>query len=447
MRILITNNTLATRAGSELYVRDLAIELLRRGHEPIAYSPLLGAVAEDLRAATVPVTDDLRSIRRRPDVIHGQHHLETMTALAHFHDVPAINVCHGWMPWQEIPLQHPRIRNYVAVDDTVRDRLVIEHGIHESDVRVILNFVDLNRFARRAALPEVPKRALIFSNAATNVNFAPVVRDVCDARGVAVDLVGFAAGNAMDRPEDLLQRYDIVFARGRAAIEAMATGAAVIVADPQGVGGMVTSARYADFRSRNFGIRTFRHPLNRKVLAREIAAYDRADAGRVTDRIRAEADLQRAVDAYLEIYADSIEASRGREVDPVTELRATGDYLRWLSRQTKRPGFVEWVELNNRCQSLLLQLRVLQKSEGQLRRQLSGGSPNETESAALSNDLDEGTDFSVEPEDGREALGREILTLRSRIAGYESSPFIRLRDRLYGLPPLVWTYRMLRRRR
>ena len=446
MRILITNNTLATRAGSELYVRDLAIELLRRGHEPIAYSPLLGAVAEDLRSATVPVTDDLRSIRRRPDIIHGQHHLETMTALAQFPGVPAINVCHGWMPWQEIPLQHPRIRRYVAVDETVRDRLVLEHGIDESNVRVVLNFVDLKRFARRAALPEVPKRALIFSNAATNTNFGPVAREACEALGIAVDLVGFAAGNAMDQPEDSLQRYDIVFARGRAAIEAMATGAAVIIADPQGVGGMVTSARYAELRSRNFGIRTFRHPLNRKVLTREIAAYDRADAGRVTDRIRADADLQAAVDTYLEIYAECIEGSRGLEVDPETELRAASDYLRWLSRQTKRPGFVEWVELNNRCQSLLLQLEVLQKSEGQLKRRLSEASADESGSAALSGRQEE-ADFSVEPEDGRAALGREILTLRDRIAGYESSPFIRLRDRLYGLPPLVWTYRLLRRRR
>jgi hypothetical protein len=438
MRILITNNTLATRAGSELYVRDLAIELRRRGHEPIAYSPLLGAVAEDLRAATVPVTDDLRSIRLRPDVIHGQHHLETMTALTHFPGVPAINVCHGWIPWQEIPLQHPRILKYVAVDETVRDRLVIEHGISESDVRVVLNFVDLNRFARRASLPEVPKRALIFSNAATNTNFAPVVREACDGVGVRVDLVGHAAGNAVEQPEDLLPRYDIVFARGRAAIEAMATGVAVIIADPQGVGGMVTSARYADLRSKNFGIRTFRDPLNRKVLEREIATYDRIDAGRVTEQVRADADLQAAVDAYLEIYADCIDASRGREGDPTTELRATSQYLRWLSRQTKLPGFVEWAELKSRYESLAVQLQALENSERQ-----TGPSQQEA-TRAFQHD---GSDFSLESQGGREALGREILTLRRRIAGYESSPLIRLRDRLYGLPPLVWTYRLLRRRR
>jgi hypothetical protein len=38
LRVLITNNTLAGRAGTELYVRDTALELLKRGHSPIAYS-------------------------------------------------------------------------------------------------------------------------------------------------------------------------------------------------------------------------------------------------------------------------------------------------------------------------------------------------------------------------------------------------------------------------
>ena len=59
MRVLLTNNTLANRAGTELYVRDVAIELLRRGHHPVAYSTHLGPVAEELRAATVPVIRSL----------------------------------------------------------------------------------------------------------------------------------------------------------------------------------------------------------------------------------------------------------------------------------------------------------------------------------------------------------------------------------------------------
>ena len=46
MKILITNRKMSSRWGSELYVRDLAIELLRRGHRPMVYCSELGAVAD-----------------------------------------------------------------------------------------------------------------------------------------------------------------------------------------------------------------------------------------------------------------------------------------------------------------------------------------------------------------------------------------------------------------
>src|ERR1700676_296226 len=81
LRILITNNTLAARAGSELYVRDLASGLLERGHTPIAYSLQLGEVAQEIRAAGIPVVADLNALAAAPDVIHGHHNLETMIAL------------------------------------------------------------------------------------------------------------------------------------------------------------------------------------------------------------------------------------------------------------------------------------------------------------------------------------------------------------------------------
>ena len=68
-RILITNNTLANRAGSELYARDLAVALMKRGHFPVMYSTELGDVAEDLRRATIPVIDDLNKLSVPPDEI------------------------------------------------------------------------------------------------------------------------------------------------------------------------------------------------------------------------------------------------------------------------------------------------------------------------------------------------------------------------------------------
>jgi hypothetical protein len=58
LRILLTNYTLSTRSGSELFVWDLATGLQTRGHEPVVYAPTLGRLAHELRAATIPVVGD-----------------------------------------------------------------------------------------------------------------------------------------------------------------------------------------------------------------------------------------------------------------------------------------------------------------------------------------------------------------------------------------------------
>ena len=242
LRVLLTNHNLGARAGSELYVRDLATALLDCGHTPIVFSTRLGEVAAELRAATVPVVDRLSDVGEPPDVIHGQHHIDTMIALSWFSTVPAVYVCHGWIPWEETPPRHSRIKRYVAVDETCRDRIECESGIPRSAVEVLLNFVDLQRFQPRGPLPAVPKRALIFSNQAAVEGWSESIREACARRGIQLDVRGVACGTAVDRPEDILGDYDVVFAKGRAALEAMAVGTAVILCDGVGAGGLVTSA-------------------------------------------------------------------------------------------------------------------------------------------------------------------------------------------------------------
>src|SRR5579872_2404856 len=196
MRILITNNTLAGRAGTELYVRDIARGLQERGHTPIAYSTKLGEVAAELRKATIPVVDDLSRLPFQPDIIHGQHHLDAMTALLSLPGVPAVYFCHGWLPWEENPPLFPRILRYVAVDGACQERVLCESGIPEEKVRLMLNFVDLKRFQIRAPLPSKPRRALVFSNSAHQANYAGIIREACTRFQVEVDVVGSSAGNA-----------------------------------------------------------------------------------------------------------------------------------------------------------------------------------------------------------------------------------------------------------
>ncbi len=88
LRILITCQALHGRAGTELYVRDVALALLRMGHTPIVHASQLGDVAAEIRNLTIPVVDRLEAIAIVPDLILGQHHLPTMMALLQFAGVP-----------------------------------------------------------------------------------------------------------------------------------------------------------------------------------------------------------------------------------------------------------------------------------------------------------------------------------------------------------------------
>ncbi|HEX7680748.1 MAG TPA: glycosyltransferase [Thermoanaerobaculia bacterium] len=331
MRVLLTNNTLSMRAGSELYVRDVALALLRLGHQPVAYSTRLGEVAEELRTATVPVIDDLAQLAAEPDVIHGHHHLDAMTAMLHFPRVPAIYFCHGWVPWEEMAPQFPTIRRYVAVDDLCQERLQCVHGIVPDKIRIIRNFVDLERFPLRDELPAAPRRALVFSNYLNEQRGLAVLREVCASRGIALDAVGLSTGHSEPQPERVLGQYDIVFAKARCALEALAIGNAVIACDAAGLAGMVTPGNYQELRNLNFGVRSLREPITVENVARALDSYDPRASRAVSLRVRAEAGLGPAIQQILAVYHEALEDYRGSPAEPELLLRSASVYLRQVA--------------------------------------------------------------------------------------------------------------------
>ncbi len=332
LRVLLTNRILAHRTGTELYIRDVAFELVRRGHLPVVYSPRLGPLASEIRRYTIPVVDDLAKVAEVPDIIHGHHGLETLTALLAFPGVPAISVCHSWVGWADEPVTFPRIRRYLAVDDTCRHRLVAEHGIPSDRVEVVLNGVDLRRFTPRAALPPRPARALIFSNSsADGAPHVSAIREACRRAGIAVDMAGFKSGKLLERPEETLGSYDLVFAKARAALEAAATGTAVILCDVAGAGPMITTDNFAALRRVNFGMRALRGVPTVDAIACEIQRYDASDAAEVSRQVRSLAGIQTLVDQLLAVYADARAEAQREEMDAEAEQRVAAAYLQRLS--------------------------------------------------------------------------------------------------------------------
>jgi hypothetical protein len=353
LSVLLTNITLASRTGTEINVRDVARELARRGHRPVVYSPDPGEMAEEIRASSLPVVSDLAAVAARPDVIHGHHHAETMAALLRFPGVPALFFVHDYRAWHDVPPLFPRIRRYVAVDETVRDRIVLEHGIPEARTRRLLNAVDMERFPRRGPLPERPRRALVYSRTVTEAGAMGEIRRACDRFGIEVDGQGGGVGPVVTQPEALLGRYDLVFAKARCALEALAVGAAVVLCDEAGMGELVTARNLDAMRALNFGRRALRLPVRADRLVEEVTRYDAADANSVTARIRAEAGIRESVDALLAIYAEAIAEEKGSPSDPGEEMRALGRYLEeWGPRFEESAFWQERAEFPGRRRAL-----------------------------------------------------------------------------------------------
>jgi hypothetical protein len=335
MRILFTNNTLAERAGTELFVRDLAVAFARLGHHVGAYSQVLGPVADELRAEGVFVSDRLPEFPWEPEVIHGHHHLETMTSLLFFPNTPAIFVSHGWIPWVEIPPLHPRIREYFGVDRPTLEAAVQQHQIPADRLRILPKFVDLARFEMRAPLPDKPRRALVLSNYAREETHLPFIREACAKTGIELDLAGLGIERVVERPEDILRNYDLVFAKGRSALEGVCVGSAVIVCDAFGVGPMVTTENAMALHTLNGAYETFYEPLSVEGLLREIGKYDPRAAAQVCQLARATVGIEHALTTLTAAYQNAISGFAAAERDHQAERAAESSYLAWIARYTK----------------------------------------------------------------------------------------------------------------
>ncbi|MDB5438212.1 MAG: hypothetical protein JWM33_639 [Caulobacteraceae bacterium] len=326
MKILVTTWTLSEPTGAELYVRDLAWALGSRGHEVVIYAVNRGSLAEEVSEGTVRVVDNIREVGSAPDIIHGHHQPALIDALREFPKTPAVNVVHDATSPLDAPLVFERVLRHVAVDRRCLGRLLTA-GIPAQQAEVILNFVDLKRFGERAPLPVQPGRALVFSNYAKTRADRVAIEAACRSAGLELDWAGEAAGSLVLRPEAMLGQYDVVFAKARAAIEAMAVGCAVVLCDFAGLGEMVTAGRFDHLRAWNFGAGVLNRPVTQGGLEAELARYDPADAAAVSRRIRGEAGLDQAAEAWLALYRQIL----AEPLPANSPIQA-----RWLARAGRR---------------------------------------------------------------------------------------------------------------
>jgi Glycosyltransferase Family 4 len=325
----MTQRALLYWAGTEMITIEVANELSRSGHEVAVFSPRVGFPAKLMELSGVWIRSSLSEIPWQPDIIHGHHHLQTMAALAYFADTPAIYCGHGVIPWPESVPVHDRIRKYVVMCEGMVPRLEPMYGISRSRIAVVPNFVNTQRFSSIRSPASRLTRALLFGGAGFSDEELSRLAAACVDRGIFLDKIGYSYDNPQARPETFLPKYDLVFATGKCAIEALACGCAVIPIIPGQVGQLLTPDNFDEWAFTNFSPRYFRSgtQVSTGWLRAETEAYSPEATAAVSDRVRSTRSLKGAVDQFEQIYFAAI-----RDYKRSEPARVPGEFAPYLER-------------------------------------------------------------------------------------------------------------------
>ena len=317
MKILFSQYALAeNRGGSELFITEIATELHRRGHSVVVYAGEVGTIAEELRQQGVDVLDDPRNCPWTPDIIHGQHRIHALKALLAFPGTPALLYIHGLLPPLEKPFIHPRILRYVTTSRILADRWADGIGISNDRIEVIHNHIDLKKFDRWRIPLEKPRTALLYSNKPFKEKHLAAIRSACEDQHMRFDLGGLCGGTAETHPENLLPQYDLVFAVGRSALEAMASGCGVIPVYDGMADELILPQNYERLRKQNMAVRLSVHEkLTPQWLKTQICRWDSEAIREVSETVRKEACIESTVDRLEGIYGQVLKESSS--LDPV----------------------------------------------------------------------------------------------------------------------------------
>jgi hypothetical protein len=328
MNVLITNSRLDGYGGSQAFVRDLGRALQRAGHEVVAYSSDPGNVDTLTEAGMIPTCNDLKSLPFKPDIIHAQHHLDAMTAILGLPELPAVYHCHGAV-WRECAPRHPRIYHYLAMSRTLGERMMVESAIPPERLSTLLNTVDLQRFTTvRSAAPRLT-RALFYNKIHhPNGSTLTAIRRVCERLGITLDCNGQKFGTHIAHPEAVLPTYDLVFASGKSAIDALACGCAVVVLGRTSCGTLVMPDNYQRLREVNFSIAVNSPPPSEAAIAAGLQRYTASGCAEVTTRLRHDASHDRSMQGLTKIYEQVIQQHQTQRPSAEEERLAALNYLR-----------------------------------------------------------------------------------------------------------------------
>ncbi len=352
MKILITNHTLRQRGGSELFTAEITCELLSRGHEVCVFSTDPGEVSNELEKLNIPVVDDPGDCPFTPDIIHGQHHLETMTALCLWPNTPAVYMIHGSVPWEEQAPRHPRIMQYLAPSSHFGWIIERDCGVKKTSLGIVRNFFDSKRFTAVKPTDQRTGRALVYHNTTpANGKNWNTLKNACNQANLTLEGIGASFEKTTKTPETVLPDYDVVFAAGRSAIEAMACGCSVILIGAEAMTARVNPDNFDSLMEFNFCPHDQDKPIESSFALEQLDLIRPDETAAVTTRAREELSIDATLGALEKFYQSAIDNFALGSWNKTANEKNIGRYILSLAAKIKDTdkGRADLVEQKNRA--------------------------------------------------------------------------------------------------
>ncbi len=268
MRVLLATNHLGL-GGSESYLLTVAEQLDRLGHEAVVFTsePGDGTAAAEERG--VEVVDE-SGLSDGFDAALVQDVGVAYQLAGLYPATPQLFVAHS----SKFDLQAPpQLAGMVGAVVALNDRVARRMRSFATPLEVVRmrQPIDVERFSPRGPLPEIPRRALLFSNN-PNADRLAMIEGACAEAGVELMRLGAPSGHTTDTAAPLAGA-EIVIGYGRSILEGMACGRAAYVYDWKGGDGWVTAESYAAIESDGFAGGATGEVADRATLVRHLRGY------------------------------------------------------------------------------------------------------------------------------------------------------------------------------
>ncbi|MEM9481815.1 MAG: hypothetical protein AAGA58_19365, partial [Verrucomicrobiota bacterium] len=166
--------------------------------------------------------------------------------------------------------------------------------------------IEVEKYKSRENQTDGIAKALVLSNYLKEGAEVEAMREACASRGIELDAIGWRFGNVTENIPEILPDYDLVFAVGRSALEAMACGCAVIPLHGGLIDEPVGLENFVDFAEYNFSVRPeMRLPVGRATIERLLGNISPLkDREEMRLRVAESHDTSNAVQALEEVYND-----------------------------------------------------------------------------------------------------------------------------------------------